>query len=406
VPSDAQAGERLFRTDIPPDPLEGRRAHTRKLEQDIQMISGNSELLFAAAEPTTILSRGRRTFMMDRSRIQSRFIYGLGSVLNVTSEISDATPDELRSAATDYPGEIKARYLTVPESCWQVEPLTRKVTAGKKSPYEKAEAIRDYLSQNFQYDLNTPATPAGEDPVPYFLFNEKRGYCDVFSSAMAVMCRQAGIPARWVTGFATGELDSKDGQFHVRIKDYHAWVEVYFPGYGWIEFDPTPGGGGGGVTKSKLMASLTKLMLRVQSDWPRMLIGLVIILLLAYLLKTEVWDRRLRFGRMGGTVVIRPSPAHDTYRMMCAVLGKFGFRRHQSVTPSEYASDFDARLPQELSHLAGAVKIITSDFEEARYSDRQVPPDRVERGVATLKALRAGLRDARKQRLLPTGNRK
>lgn len=132
---------------------------------------------------------------------------------------------------------------TLPE---RVKRLARQITAGANSPYEKAEAINDYLklSGRYEYQTQVPATPESEDLVDHFLFESRRGYCDHFSSSMVVLLRSVGVPARWVKGFAVGEArydaDRKKYQVTVRNKDAHSWVEVYVPEEGWIPFEPTP----------------------------------------------------------------------------------------------------------------------------------------------------------------------
>ncbi|QHT59300.1 transglutaminase domain-containing protein [Paenibacillus lycopersici] len=113
--------------------------------------------------------------------------------------------------------------------------------------YAQAEAIVDYLKANYPYTLtNTQAPEGGADLVDDFLFRQKQGYCVHFASALAVMLRTQGIPARYVKGFAPGELgEPAEGGgaslYTVRASDAHAWVEVWFPGVGWLSFEPTPG---------------------------------------------------------------------------------------------------------------------------------------------------------------------
>ena len=129
-----------------------------------------------------------------------------------------------------------------------VRELAEQVTVGLSGPYAKAEAIERYLRQTYAYSLGKPTAPArGEDFVSHFLFVDRVGYCDHFSTAMVVMLRAVGVPARWVKGFApgtpeTGAADG-DGLLHVTVRnlDAHSWVEVYFPGAGWVPFEPTPG---------------------------------------------------------------------------------------------------------------------------------------------------------------------
>jgi transglutaminase-like putative cysteine protease len=145
-------------------------------------------------------------------------------------------------------------YLQLPDSLpARVTELARDITANAATPLEKAKAVEAYLRVNYAYSLKQTKPPAGgEDFVDQFLFEQKRGYCDHFSTAMAVMLRTVGVPARWVKGFAPGTVIAGDASMfpvesrdlitvEVRAKDAHSWVEAYIPGAGWTAFEPTPG---------------------------------------------------------------------------------------------------------------------------------------------------------------------
>ena len=117
--------------------------------------------------------------------------------------------------------------------------MARTLTASATNNYDRAMAIQSYLRNNFQYTLDPPAIEP-EDPVGSFLFRSKSGYCEYFAAAMAVMLRTLNVPSRLVNGFQTGSYNRIGKDFVVRARDAHSWVEVYFTGYGWIPFDPTP----------------------------------------------------------------------------------------------------------------------------------------------------------------------
>jgi hypothetical protein len=103
-----------------------------------------------------------------------------------------------------------------------------------------AETIESYLRTTYHYAPSVRAPPPGRDPVDFFLFDLKEDFCEYFASSMAVMLRELGVPARVVEGYTTGTLDPLSGKYVVKELDAHAWVEAYFPSYGWIEFEPTP----------------------------------------------------------------------------------------------------------------------------------------------------------------------
>ena len=159
----------------------------------------------------------------------------------MTSHVSIATDGDLRGASTDYGSFVTDHYLQLPSSLPdRVRGLAERITAGQDSPLDKTLAIQNYLrGPEFTYSLEIEAPPSEADGVDWFLFDSKVGYSDYFGSAMAVMLRSVGIPARMAAGYAPGEIN-EDGQRVIRDSDSHGWVQVYFPGYGWIDFEPTP----------------------------------------------------------------------------------------------------------------------------------------------------------------------
>lgn len=151
-----------------------------------------------------------------------------------------ARPAQARFAGTAYPQEFREIYLQLPTKLDpRIPDLARKISAAADNPYDKSIAIESYLRSHFAYTLNLTGKP-GADPLAYFLFESKAGHCEYFASAMAVMLRTLGIPSREVNGFLPGEYNDVAGDYIVRASDAHSWVEAYFPGSGWITFDPTP----------------------------------------------------------------------------------------------------------------------------------------------------------------------
>ncbi len=159
----------------------------------------------------------------------------------MTSLVSVATDDDLRGASTEYDNFLTDHYLQLPESLPdRVRDLADRLTAGSDNPLDKTLAIQNYLrGPEFTYSLDIEAPPPEADGVDWFLFDSKVGYSDYFGSSMAVMLRSVGVPTRMAAGYAPGELN-EDGQRVIRDSDSHGWVQVYFPGYGWIDFEPTP----------------------------------------------------------------------------------------------------------------------------------------------------------------------
>jgi transglutaminase-like putative cysteine protease len=154
--------------------------------------------------------------------------------------IPDATEARLRAAGTVYPDWIRKRYLKLPAALPdRVPSLAVSLTASAVTPYDQALAIQNYLRRQYTYSLDITAAPPGRDVVDYFLFDSRTGYCDYYASAMVVLARAAGIPARLATGFGPGSFNLDQMQFIVIEADAHSWPELYFPDIGWVEFEPT-----------------------------------------------------------------------------------------------------------------------------------------------------------------------
>lgn len=155
------------------------------------------------------------------------------------AELSQPTRQQLRAASTDY-SAIDQQYLQKPRVSRDIVRLARKITAGYGTPFGKAAALSRYFTDpanGFTYSTKTAPTTTGR-ALHTFLFDGKRGFCEQYASAMAVMLRELDIPSRVAIGFTGGT--AQDGYRTITSLDAHAWVEVYFPGYGWLPFDPTP----------------------------------------------------------------------------------------------------------------------------------------------------------------------
>jgi transglutaminase-like putative cysteine protease len=208
------------------------------LAQQFDVISLQDNRLFAAGQPVsasdgTILQAAQDdpTAVLPRGRLPR---------YEITSWAPRVTAQELEADSTDYPPEIRAKYLQLPETVPQrVKDLAARLTQGAASPYDKALRLQEYLRITYAYNLDVPAPPPNRDVVDYFLFEAPGGFCSYYATAMTVMLRSQGVPARVVAGFATGEYDGLLRKYRVPARSAHAWVEVYFPTYGWIEFEPT-----------------------------------------------------------------------------------------------------------------------------------------------------------------------
>ena len=319
-----------------------------------------------------------------------------------TVEYSTATEAELQAAGTAYPAWLN-QFTTLPRSGYRSPDVQKQihdlavsvVTAkGATTPYDQATAIQNFLRDNYQYTLSPPTTPQGVDPLSFFLFRSKAGYCEYFASAMGDMLRSLGIPTRLVNGYGPGAYDSTINNFVVRGDDAHTWVESYFPGYGWIPFEPTPDTAGGylpiqrgslgqnlclrdehcdpstgsggtigvplptsnprGLREDPVLGSSQSAFLRVPDAGT--LTKIVAVLLAVILLALAAAARYLR-----------PRTVMGVWKRMLKLSEMAGLQRKPGETPLELGRRLQQRFP-EASEPAGA---LVRDFVVAAYA----PPD-------------------------------
>lgn len=138
------------------------------------------------------------------------------------------------------PPEIRQTYLQLPALSPQIAELAKSATRRATSRYAQARMLESYLRTHYAYSLSLRSSPGRKDPLAMFLLDVRAGHCEYFATAMTIMLRQLGIPARLVNGFQMGEYNALGGSWTVRQYHAHSWTEAFFPPYGWIEFDPTP----------------------------------------------------------------------------------------------------------------------------------------------------------------------
>ncbi len=319
----------------------------------------------------------------------------------------------LRAASTDYPEDIRNVYLQVPKLDPRIPELAKEITARAETPFDKTITLENYLRSRFTYTLNLTGKP-GSDPLAHFLFETHAGHCEYFASAMAIMLRTLGIPTREVNGFLPGEYNDLGEDYIVRASDAHSWVEVYFPGTGWLAFDPTPPGAesaGGFFTRlgqymdwfelswnewvinydfihqillAQSMQRSTRTWTEIARAWfgkqeakgrrwmrswdngLRLLLPLAVALFLLALRFDLVvaFARRLWLSwQLRSPEVARSNPqlASRLYDELLYLLARRGFLRQPTQTPFEFA----AAVSQP--RLAPAVREFTQYYTQARY---------------------------------------
>jgi transglutaminase-like putative cysteine protease len=332
-------------------------------------------------------------------------VLSAGESYSVTVAVSQATPLELDAASENYPPSILENYLQLysgfPES---VRELSANITANATTPYDKVLLIKDYLS-GIPYKTDIEARPEGTDGVAYFLFTQKAGFCVHFASAMAVMLRSVGVPTRLAIGYLPGDPGSEKGEYILRDKYYHAWVQVYFPGYGWVDIEATPSSAtdaasqvtlSGPVVSSESIAALPQWGVwvpgfyglvppgdsgaaaaapssgSIPGPWAFagqlgkfVLIVVIIILTMAVLL--VLW----LFIRASSTKWIwrvdRSDLASETYRKMCQISAMMKIGPRPQQTPLEYATVLAAEFPERTTE----IREITQAYLEREFGGRE-----------------------------------
>ena len=362
-----------------------------RLLQHFEILASHGNNLFAANLPLTVTAGAQVQF----SRLgDSATVTGAVSDYQTLSWVSQASASQLNSAGTDYPPEIASTYLQWPDTLPQrVRALADRITAAAATPYEKAQLIQEYLRSNLTYTLRVPPPPAGQDAVDYFLFEAPGGYCSYYASAMAVMLRVEGVPARVVTGYAMGDYDFQRAAYSVPGASAHAWVEVYFPTYGWVEFEPTASRSEFDRSSqapqvppvpTQALPSLNEVKFLGLIPWGYLVSGLALVLL-------GMGVVRAYRGLEPGWNTPR-GRARAVYRQMRAALAGAGLHAPEHLTPDEFRAACERPLANYPA-LALALGEATRLYVRATFSGRAPNPSETRRvGRLWLRALGERLR--------------
>jgi transglutaminase-like putative cysteine protease len=320
-----------------------------------------------------------RRGLEDLSRVE-----GQGGSYSAVSRISSAGVAELRSASlADVPPALMARYAALPDNVPErVFDLAWQVTGEANTPFDQAKALETFLRQ-YPYSLDVELPPAGRDPVDYFLFDLQAGYCDYYASAMVVLARTLGLPARLAAGYLA--QPNVDGLQTIRQLNAHSWAEVYFAGYGWLEFEPTaafpvelappPLPGEPGFVDSAALTGAPPPIPEPRPDKTGYLWLLALIPL--FLGGWWLWRTRRK------TRLVLPDQTSWAYHRLQRRASRLGQPVQPSQTPDEFADAFLTRLHDldrgrlvsrlQLAQLALEIRRLSRDFSGRQYA-RQKPP--------------------------------
>ncbi|MGA9812644.1 MAG: DUF3488 and transglutaminase-like domain-containing protein [Terriglobales bacterium] len=249
-----------------PPPAGGRSSSPRPIHYRVIMEPVGMNVFFLAGTPESLegnyghvaIDDAGGVFNVDPEHPVNRY--------QATSDIAQPSAGSLRGAGQAYPPDVLSSYLGLPVLDGRIPDLARQITASTDNNYDRAAAIETYLRTHFGYSLQLPRT-VPHDPLANFLFERKQGHCEYFASSMAVMLRILGIPSRVVNGFRTGEFNDLNSQYIVRASNAHSWVEAYFPGHGWVAFDPTPGAAIASSTNWSRIAMYVDAMASFWREW-------------------------------------------------------------------------------------------------------------------------------------------
>ena len=227
----------LRRRNLPPPPLDPNDFRLVRYRVIMEPIGTN--VLFLPTTPVELAGRFREINIDETGSILNADRNRLTESYEGVSQTPHFSLARMQSATGTPPPDVTALYLQLPPLDDRVHELATTITEGQTNDFARAAAIERHLREKYGYTLNLGNT-APADPIAYFLFERKQGHCEYFASSMAVMLRTIGIPSRIVNGFRTGEYNDLTGNYIIRARDAHTWVEAYIPGVGWTTFDPTP----------------------------------------------------------------------------------------------------------------------------------------------------------------------
>jgi protein-glutamine gamma-glutamyltransferase len=329
-------------------------------QSDLQTFFVNTataDLIFHAESASEVWFPSSTLFDSNDGSLVSPIGIGKGAIYTVESAVSAAGPSQLRADrnAAGLAAEAAKQYTQLPNAYPRVKALAEAITAGDNNTYDKVESLISWIGANTRYSTDIPPLPKGADTVDEFLFGNRVGFCEQISTSLAVMLRTLGIPVRESVGYVPGPYNPLTDLYEVQADDAHAWVQVWFPGYGWQSFDPTAvvplaNPSPGATALSDLGRALKEV------PYVPVAAGLAVVALAAVAVR---W-RRSRPATWAERV------ARDVER-----LGrKAGRPRRPSETFAEYADALD-RMSGEGTRL----RILASHVEASAYGRREPPAE-------------------------------
>jgi len=396
----SKGAKHLVRQEVILDPLDSR------------VVFGMEKVVRLSGRFQTLLTDSYKTVYLPVNP-SSRFQY------TVYSDTRVPNGKELDADRGPYDSKVIDLYAKLSSGSVRVKELASSITASSEGIYRKARAIEDYLKKNYSYTLS-PDRDVSLPPVEDFLFKDKAGYCDHFSTAMALLLREVDVPARLVTGYVTSEWNDLGRFYTVRQRNAHSWVEVYFPSHGWVSFDPTPSAMQ--VEENITVTAISRYIAYIRLKWDRYIINFtfqdqvnaakearrrtelgretiikavsalrakvgwlwlpflisVLSIFMIYYLLTRRWPGRYRSSLSRENVNV------SFYQEMLKILAKRGIIKTGNMTPREFA---EYALEEKGGSYRNVLEI-TKSFEMVRYGGMTLSRKEIEEINMVLEGLR------------------
>ena len=388
---------------------------TVRITQTFYIDTQQPNVLFAAAVPSEVYFPAAGLKVDRYGSVRSPILLDEGMVYSVVSDVPVTDARILRWAQG--PVLSDPAYLQLPSDLpARVGALARRITAGITTQYDRVEAVQSWIRANTTYDLDVPRDPPGVDAVDHFLFVTRTGFCEQIATSLAVMLRTLGIQTRLVTGYGPGERNPLTGYFEVRQSDAHAWVEVFYPGIGWVPYDPTFGvpeaapHGSSRFIGGEVLAAMGRFLSSVIPDSVKQLmrdagrgVGVVwdgvvrawpVALAVLVLIALAFGIRRRRRSRAPA----QPA-ALGAYLDLTDALTPRGHPLIEHATPREYLRGVSADPAIERAVVTQA-ELVVATLERDRFSGRPAPDADLDRAR---RATRAPIRPTRRR---PRGRRR
>ncbi len=342
--------------------------------QTFYIVQSSPNLVFHADTAHEVWFPTHDLFVSDHDAIVSPIGLGPGAIYTVESDVVTPSAAQLRAAAGPVatPATILAPDTKLPHPYPRAQALAESVTAGATTTYDKVQRLIGWIGAHTHYSTDIPPLAPGQDTVDQFLFGNRTGFCEQISTALAVMLRSVGIPAREAVGYVPGPYNPITDLYDIEAKDAHAWVQVWFPGYGWQSFDPTavvplanPSPG------STLLHEATTTLQAL--PW----VPIALVLAVAAVVVLAVVRRRRRPRTW----------AERAARSIEAAGRRAGRRRRPDETLTEYAGVIDAMAGDP----SGTWRALAGVVEASAYGGHHPTPQDESRILASMRTLRASL---------------